>query len=82
MVCTRTPVLKQCVYLSLRLAKKTFCIGRFRRSYLGQHAVNTLANMILLASLTKMRQYCDAEGMLQKATTENTYIYIHIKETG
>ena len=32
--------------------------------------------MILLASLTKTRQYCDADEILQKATTINTYIYI------
>ncbi len=37
--------------------------------------------MILLASLTKTRQYCDADEILQKATTTNTYIYI-FKEVG
>jgi len=31
--------------------------------------------VILLASLTKTRQYCDADEMLQKATTKNTYIW-------
>jgi hypothetical protein len=31
--------------------------------------------VILLVSLTKTRQYCDADEMLQKATTKNTYIY-------
>ena len=39
-----------------------------------------LASVILLASLTKTRQYCDADEMLQKATTENTYIYIYFFE--
>jgi len=33
--------------------------------------------VILLASLTKTRQHCDADEMLQKATT---YIYIDIFE--
>jgi len=31
--------------------------------------------VILLASLTKTRQYCDADEMLQKATTENTSFF-------
>jgi len=37
--------------------------------------------VILLASLTKTRQYCDADEMLQKATTKNTYIFF-IEEVG
>ncbi len=32
-------------------------------------------SVILLASFTKIRQYCDTDKMLQKATTKNTYIY-------
>jgi hypothetical protein len=38
--------------------------------------------VILLASLTKARQYCDADEILQKATTKNTSIYIFFKEVG
>ena len=52
-----------------------FRIGRFGRSCLGWHAAGTLAGVILLASLTKTRQYCDADKILQKATTINTYIF-------
>jgi hypothetical protein len=37
--------------------------------------------VILLASLTKTRQYCDADEMLQKATSKNTYTYF-FKEVG
>ena len=32
--------------------------------------------MILLANLTQTRQYCDADEILEKVTTKNTYIYI------
>ena len=65
--------------LSLRVADVTFRIGRFGRSCLGQHAAGTLASVILLASLTKTRQHCDADEILQKAikaTIKNTYIFL------
>ena len=38
-------------------------------------------SVILLVSLTKARQYCDADEILQKATTVNTYI-IFFEEVG
>jgi len=38
--------------------------------------------VILLASLTKTRQYCDADEMLLKATTKNTHINIFLRKLG
>jgi hypothetical protein len=45
--------------------------------------LQTLASVILLASLAKTRQYyCHADKILQKTTAKNTHIYIYFKEVG
>jgi len=64
------------------MAEETFYIRRFGRSCLGFYTVGTLASVILLISLTKTRQYYDADKMLQKATTKDTFLLLFLRKLG
>ena len=51
-----------------------FILGAFG-AFAWVSIAGTLARVILLASPTKLPRYCDADKMLQKATTKNTNFF-------